>query len=417
MYPLLVCNSIEKWTLINFIIYSVSLLIAIFCFISIHSSRASAWSLFGICYFLSLWLNSLQLSEFQVEKTVFDLYIMISGPLVFLLMLMFIEKIKVVPFQTQFKFFELNFLYIGFIFSYIILSLYIHSLVGWRLDAIQEHNKIISGDEFVVPVFSGLWAVISWIMVILAPHAKKRYAAIAIFLIIVFSGILHVKRGDIIRILLFFIVYLLATKQDFFQQAKGKRSLIIALIIMSVVLFVLFGQWRLAQSGNNAQTIIDITGVRIESAYVAWIFGYIIVQFDVFSLSTSALVSFPYSMNDLQILFSPISTALALDDPLIPINGFNAGTAFWSFYRDYGSLFFIEMFVFWLVISSLLLLSKKTNCKGAYCFTCLLCALMVFGNYFSNRSMIIAIILSNITYYVSQRGIKSIHNDGQLHIY
>lgn len=412
MYPLLVFTSIEKWTLINFFIYSCTLLISIFCLESIRRNCATSWNLFGFCYFFCFWLNTLQFSELQVEKTLFDLYAMLCGPLIFIFLLMFSEKIRVNPVRIKSSFLSLNCWYVLFITFYLLFTFYIHKKVGWRIDVIRNEHRIVSGNEFVVPFFSGLWSTIAWMLVILAPHVKKRYAVIAIILICIVSGILHVKRGDLIRIILFFIIYFLTTKSAGIKSETRKKYMVAFLIVMGIIIFVTFGQWRLAQSGNNDQTIINLAEVRANSAFLAWLFAYSIVQFDVFSVSSAALQSIPYQLTDFDKLFMPISSVSSvLDNPLIPIKGFNAGTAFWSFVRDYGCLFFVEMVVFGLMISLLLFLSKKTDCKGAYSFICMLCALMVFGNFFSNRSMILAIIFSNIIYFISKNSNTKAQND------
>lgn len=208
------------------------------------------------------------------------------------------------------------------------------------------------------------------------------------------------KRGDIIRVFLFSIIWLLSSKNSYARPFNLKKYLGIFLFGLAIIIiFVLFGQWRLAQSGNSANAIIDLTQVRLNNVYFAWLFAYLIIQFDVFSFSVAALQKIPYSMNELHHLFTSIYPEGY--NSLIPIKAFNAGTGFWSFYRDYGNFFFLEMLVFWFLIIGLIWLSKKTECQGAYYFICLLSALMIFGNYFCSRSMILAIIFSNIIYFIS----------------
>ncbi|WP_147292318.1 hypothetical protein [Legionella hackeliae] len=348
----------------------------------------------------------MQLSEVQTEKTIFDLYSMIVGPLGFLLLLFFFEKIKITSVTPSIPLVNLNLIYIVFIILYCVVSVHIESIVGWRITAIQAEHRIISGDRFVVPFFSGFWSILGWSLVILAPYVRKRYAITAIALIFIISGILHVKRGDIIRVLLFFIIYYVSTSNIQVNKQTHRYLILFALSVITVVIFVIFGQWRLAQSGNDWQTIINISGVRINSAFVAWLFGYLIIQFDVFSLSTKALASPLYVPNDWGVLMT--SDSLPTTSEMVPINGFNAATAFWDFVRDYGALFWLEMFIFWGIAVLLLGLSKKTNCKSAYCFTAMLCALMIFGNYFASRSIVLAIVVSNLIFFISNKNQKLI---------
>lgn len=412
LYPILVLSNDDKWSVVNFLIYSSTLFVTMVCLESIRKTNLQAWSWFGFCYFSCFWLNTLQLSSLDIPKTLYDFYIMFLGPLVFMFLLQWSEHIPVSTFKIKTRFIDLNFIYILLIVLYIYLSFFNYLNVGWRVTLIQETHSIISGDKFTVPISSGLWSVIAWTLLILSPHVKKSHAITAIIAIVIFSCILHVKRGDLIRIILFYITYFLMTKNNESKFPFNKKLLILALIISGVTLFVVFGQWRLAQSGSNAQTIINITGVKIDSVFVAWLFAYIIVQFDVFSLSSAALNSISYQFTDFNSLLMPISSVTDKpENTLIPIKGFNAGTAFWSFVRDFGSLFFIEMILFWFLISGLIWVSKKTDCKGAYSFICMLCALMIFGNYFSNRSMILAIILGNIIYFISIQSGKRQVND------
>ncbi len=401
IYPFVVLQSIPKWTLLNFLLYLCSSLTWIICLQSIYHHSIKSWNIFGLFYFFSLWVNCFQLSDFQVEKTLFDFFAMFLGPLLFLLLLFSVEKIKVAPFNVKINLINLNFVYFVGVVSYCLICLHIGKTAGWRILAIQEEHRIISGNEFVVPYFSALRSILSWILVILAPYAKKRYAIIALAAIVVFSVILQVKRGDLIRILLFGGIY-------FIYQAKGMHNKkvkygILGLVALTIIIFVLFGQWRIAQSGNNWQTINQITGIKFNSAFLAWLFGYLIIQFDVFSLSSSFLFFPNYKMEELWKLVAPSYSA---QEWIVPINGFNAGTAFWGFVRDYGGFFIIEMFIFGFIINGLILLSKKTDCKGAYCFVCMLCALLVTGNYFTNRTIIAAIIFSNIIFLFTKNNKK-----------
>ena len=399
-YPLVVFSCEAKWTFINLFIYSYSSFLFIYCFLTLQNSRVQTWNLLGFCYFLPLWLNTLQISSMQVEKGLLDLCIIILGPILFVLLLKHTEKISMLPVRFKLNLININYIYMLFIFIYISLSFYIYSKVGWRFDAIRIEHRIISGTQFVVPIFSGVLVTLSWSLVILSVHVQKKYACLAISCICFFSGILGVKRGDIVRIILFFVIYYLASKNPDKEYNSFRKFIIIFFMgSIFVAVFVVFGQWRLAQSGNTEHIIIEMTGVRVDNAYLAWLFAYLIIQFDVFSLSVASVKSFPYYMLDMHELLT--STFSETYNSLVPIRGFNAGTGFWSFYRDFGNFFFLEMIVFWFLISFLVFLSKKTGCKGAYFFICMLCALMVFGNYFSNRSMILAIIFSNIIYFIS----------------
>lgn len=396
-YPFLVFPSEAKWTLINFFIYFCSSFLCISCFLSCKKMGIQSWNLFGSVYFFSLWLNTLQLSTLQVEKNLLDIYTLLVGPTIFMLLLRFMEKITISSPRLILKIININYIYVILTTVYILLSFYNYTQVGWRFDAIQSQHRIVSGEEFVIPFFSGMWATISWVLVILSPHVKKKAAFIALICIFIFSGILHVKRGDIVRIFLFLIIFLLSSK-TFFSKSSFRKFIPFFLFGFVLIIFVVFGQWRLAQAGSDGTAILNLTEMRIENVYLAWLFGYLVVQFDVFSLSAASLQNIPYLMLDLHQL---LTSNLPELEPLIPIKGFNAGTMFWSFYRDFGSFFFVEMFVFCFLISGLVWLSKKVCCKGAYYFVCLLSALSVFGNYFCNRSMVLAIIFSNMIYIFS----------------
>ncbi|WP_230861035.1 hypothetical protein, partial [Vibrio harveyi] len=113
-------------------------------------------------------------------------------------------------------------------------------------------TKIPSGDKYSIPGISGVSAVLQWTLLVLVPFVKKRYSIVAIMSIIVLSGILHVKRGDIMRVMLFLSIYSISK-----YLTKNKISIMFifkCLFVLGFTLFVFsaFGQYRLEARGGDS---------------------------------------------------------------------------------------------------------------------------------------------------------------------
>jgi hypothetical protein len=78
----------------------------------------------------------------------------------------------------------------------------------------------------------------------------------------------------------------------------------------------------------------------------------------------------------------------------VAVSGFNAGTFIQQFMIDYGKLYYIELFIFAFIVSLIVIVSKKMNFIGLYIFLIMLMALLIFGDYLLNRSMIMSIIMA-----------------------
>ncbi|MDD2384935.1 MAG: hypothetical protein PHN18_12150 [Sulfurospirillaceae bacterium] len=78
--------------------------------------------------------------------------------------------------------------------------------------------------------------------------------------------------------------------------------------------------------------------------------------------------------------------------------GFNATTFIQPYFLDFGYFYWLEMILVFSIYSALILLAKKINFVGIYVFFLMLFFLMLFGDYFVNRTMFVTIVMSFLVF-------------------
>ncbi|MEG3692849.1 hypothetical protein V5098_06935 [Vibrio coralliirubri] len=286
---------------------------------------------------------------------------------------------------------DINFFYITLILTYIILRLYIGHNVGYRLFSYDDTTIIPDGEMFVIPGFSGLAITIQWMLLIFSPYVKRKYIAMAVISIIIFSVILHVKRGDFIRLAAFFSIHWLYLN---YSKITFKKAIYISTGLFSfVALFTIFGEWRLAARGGEPGLIIEYLGSRVDSVLISWIYGYLSFNFEILKLYFSPEILLCKQDG----VWSLISQSCLLVSEQ-NISGFNAGTYASAFARDFGSFMTVVIFFHSLMIAVFLFISRYLRFFGLYIFVLVLCSLMVFGDYWSNNSLIVACLVSSVVF-------------------
>src|SRR5690606_12503385 len=190
-----------------------SLSITIISFKSISTSGLKTYNVFLLFYFAALFTSTFQLSDLQTDTTIYDFYYYFFGPVIFSIVLYFFENRKNTVVYNKIEVIDVNKLYVIFLVIYLAVKIYIGFKLGWRIDSLKFGNTYLkSGSEYVIPGVSGFVAIIQWMLLIFAPYVKRKYVIVAILAIIVLSGILHVKRGDIIRVTMFLIIWFIANQ-------------------------------------------------------------------------------------------------------------------------------------------------------------------------------------------------------------
>jgi hypothetical protein len=228
-------------------------------------------------------------------------------------------------------------------------------------------------------------------LLIFAPYVKKKYIFIAISSIIIFSGFFDVKRGDLVRVFIFFGIY-----WYFFNfkinKIKMKNILIIFLILISFLyLFSLYGEYRLLERGGYDGIIKEYLGSRVDSILVSWIYSYLALNFDVLKLYFEFIPQYEITHFFNFFMHDTEREAIGM---AVSISGFNAATFIIPYYLDLGNFYWIEMLIIFFMFGILIFIAKKMNFIGVYLFLLMLLFLMLFGDYFVNRTMFVTIVLS-----------------------
>ncbi len=193
--------------------------------------------------------------------------------------------------------------------------------------------------------------------------------------IIIFFGILYaalvVSRGLILEFLIYFIFGLIL--KNYYKNNKFVINIrYIFLILIVWLIFYIYGEWR---QGDDF-SISDYGMMIIDSSFVAWFFGYFIVNYENLAL----IIMNNYSNDSITNIFGPFLQVLQISryeqiDDYIYVGRFNLGTALRPFVLDFGPWFGGVAFTF--LYSVLLLLPNL--CKFMSTRTAIFIALCYFA--------------------------------------
>lgn len=375
--------------LYNVIIAILSLVIVCISSLSIRRKGIKSYNILFFMFFLCLFVNTLKLSYLQKEKTLLDIYYFFIGPLVFCLPLYIADRSKITMHSFSLPIITINQIFCIFLSSYILLKLYISSIVGWRIESLLDSTYLIDGDTMAVPGFTGLALSLQWLLLMLSPYVKKKFKYIFIISLIIFA-FLHVKRGDIMRMFVFYFIYYLYNnfKNHSFRYIF-KRSIIVIIVVLSV--FVFLGNLRQDARGGGGSEVVELLEFKVDNIPLAWVYSYFAINYDVFKLYYDVPPTYK---------FSAILNTFAGEEQNLynrNYNGFNASTFLTQFVIDFGTFFFIELFFFAVIISMLTYVSRILYLNSLYVFICGILFLFPFGNYFQSRAMFVSMFLFIIT--------------------
>ena len=389
----LVCDYLIS-DIYNGFISFYSFVFVVLSLISIYHAKIKSYNLFSLVYFSALFTSTLKLSIYQTNKSELDAYYFFVGPVLFVTILFIFDHLPKVRFKNPVKLFQIENVYLFLLVLYISIKVYIGFSVGWRIESILYDTFLGQGNEFTIPGLSGIAAISQWLLLIFTPYVRRRYVVIAIISIIILSGILHVKRGDIMRVFSFLMIYFVY-KQSYFEgfskRKIGKFILFVSLIIFS---FVALGNLREDARGSDSSEFSNNIGIKDSSSAIAWFYGYVSINFEVVRLYFNRIpTNYPTS------LVNTIFGEQVSDNTFSPsINGFNASTFISSFIVDYQVFYFVEMILFALILGLLIYFVRCFNLYGTYIFILSILSFCFFGNYFESRSIFLAIIFSMLLF-------------------
>lgn len=388
-YPFFVFESDNYFNPVNIFLYVLSGVLLLWALSSVCIDNINGVNVFVVFYFGSMFFNTFNLSEKQHYRELIDIYYFMLAPLILIFFIYWAERVKVNTRNISIGFkFEVNKLYLFILSIYISLKLYIGFKVGFRIMDYGDVTMIPSGDRYTIPGISGVSAVLQWTLLVLVPFVKKRYSALAVVCIIVLSGILHVKRGDIMRVMLFLSIYSIS---KYLSSNKVSTSFLIkcfSFLFLILLTFTIFGQYRLAARGGDASVILTYLGSRVDSVLVAWVYSYFSFNFEVLKLyfDIEPVYNFTHILSPF-ISFGDTPTVGG-----VTISGFNAATFIAPIILDFGVFYPIELVFYSLFISLSIVSFRVLGFSGARYFIYTMLALMIFGDYFYERSIILSII-------------------------
>ncbi|MGR6832906.1 hypothetical protein [Aliivibrio wodanis] len=397
-YPLLVFDSINYTNPVNVAIYCLSVM---FIFISILSIKLNSIRMHNVFLFvmsLSIFLNSINLSNKQLEKNINDLYVVFVPIIILYITLLFFDReiIKRKRFSVKFRTVNVRDFYILIIISYVFLKLYIGITMGFRLFTYSDISVISNGNELSIPGLSGLSSVFQWFILIFSPYVKKRYVLFGVLSVIIFSVILHVKRGDFVRIVIFF--FILYVINNFYKLNTKLAFKLLFSFFSFLMIFSIIGDIRTSSRGGEIGIIVDYVGSRIDSNMVAWFYGYFSFGFEVLKL---------YSDQNNNYCIDHISSLAILNDCISPtfenttvknISGFNASTFISPFLQNAGTYFPVTITFFALGVGIITAICRSVGFLGLYVFLMSYVTLLVFGDYISTRLTFVTVVGALLAY-------------------
>jgi hypothetical protein len=281
--------------------------------------------------------------------------------------------------------------YVAVLSLYVLVKIFIGLNVGFR---IFDYGIDATGDKYVVPGWSGISAILQWLLIIFIPYVRKKYVVLAVLAIVIISGVLHVKRGDIVRVFSFLLIFY-SYRVLSSGSLNWKSIFYVALfLIFTALSFTIFGQLRLAARGSGDDAIIEFLGSRIDSVAFSWLYGYLTFGFEVLSLYYDEPPSYDYFW----ILKKILGFEMIDKEASYSISAFNAPTFLAEHVKAFGNYYFLSIMFFSLLSVSLILIVKKMRFLGAYIFIGSLFMLMVFGDYLLNRSIFFSLIVSILVF-------------------
>lgn len=407
----LICNFFltnGDFSLENILISGLSLVISLYSFNKI-GSKITASNVFLFFFYIGLALNGLNLSTLQKPKELIDIYFFFFGPLIFYLVLFVVEKIKFKKITITEKIIDGKYIAIVLFFLYVVLRMLVFKKTGIKL--LDRNFSMQDNDAYSVGGITGLCSTLMLSSLMLMDGCGKLYRIIVISISILFECFFMVSRGQIIKIGTFIFIYLILSNINKIDKTenkkKNRKTLLIyfLLVIIVILIFVLFGELRQSMRSNGEYSIVKVTGLKINSVPLAWLYSYYPLNYEVlrlYYLNGIVQKGFPSTilMPVVRLIFNnpELYKSLMLSVTTVKLNGFNAATFLSNYISDLGFWYFIELSILALYIGLIEKISIVYKSIGLQSFVLMMVILYVFGDYSMVAFFVLAALLIAFMY-------------------
>lgn len=386
----------------NIICAVFSNIIFLYGLLNLFQHGIKVYSAFLSFFYFGLSINCLYLSNLQEYRSIDDLHYLFVGPLIFSLVVWLFEKISINKIKIK-KIIKIDYMADFLFFVSLTLQLYIYSQKGIKLldgDFFSANN-----DAYTVENISGICDMMKiMLLLLIADVSRKRKIVYSIY-VMLFSAILNVHRSEFVRYSLYFVILY---AYIYWKKLVVSKYLINRIIILSfsfIFIFGALGTFRQYQVDDFNFSSVKMADLKIDNEALGWFYGYYPINYSVVKTyydvkplreMTQVNAFFERLMGDKQkakevgIMYG--------EDSSFMLNGFNAPTFLSGFILDFGYFYFVEIFVFSILIGMVILLLRCTEAKGAYAYMITIVTLFIFSNDFISAERMLAIILMAVIY-------------------
>lgn len=399
LYLIVVLCYNSDFSIFNITIYTYSILIFIWSIADISKRGLRLYNVFSITYFGVLAINNFNLSLLQKTKTLVDMYFFLIGPSIFLIVLLALENVN---FKIKKKLclkLPTTYLCDLLLLGLIVCKMYILNQTGIRL--VSNEWLSMYSSKYVIPTWSGLSYVLSWLCLLVLPIAGKKTK----FFIIVFTlafPILDAKRGDIVRIIIYLLALWGINHQNWLSEKKNMLK-IVAVGVVFAVGFSLMGNYRQEMRGGNFNITKSLQS-SVDNEAFNWIYAYSALNFDVLAQDFDREPT-----GELMTFIMPIERVISGSEAINNyekrmyshgLSGFNATTFLGGMVIETNWLYFIEVFFLALLVGVMDKICQSLKFVGGRGFLLMLTVLTIFGNYYLIPSYLYSLICGMILYSV-----------------
>ena len=388
---------------VNVILVGASLCAVAIALSHMLSHGVRVWSVFIALWFAFLALNGLNLSEMQTGKSVGDLYYLVALPLLFAAVIAPVER-REIPFfknpggPSLAGFGLIDAMALLVIAVYIFFRFAFVEQTGMRFLTAgfgAESPELIGADGSG----SGLVSLLMWLVVLLGSSARSKRVRRLSMVVVGLSCLLFLKRGVVVKIVLYYFLFYLGKKG---LAAFSKKGFVVFLVaaLVGCSIFAAWGDVRQhARGAGSDYSIGERIEARIDDNVASWVYAYTSLNYDV--LKQCYIDQAP--TGQFEELLKPVTRILLggeiyerMDDGGSgrDLNGFNAPTFLGPFVRESGLLSCISVLLLGLMIRIVVAFSFKVGSSGVYYLVMSLASLAFFSNSFTSPYIVYAIIIT-----------------------
>lgn len=386
-FPFMVLFYDHNFTILNFIIYALSLVMVLAGVRSYICHGMGLCSIFLICFYTVLAINCSNLSGIQRPKEISDIWYFFPGPLLFAAILRKADRIRVKRILRA-KIVDADIAVVILSAVFWVLQSYLFLTKGIRLFT----DFLISSQSamFTVSGISGLLIMINWIILMLLPALKHNFIKCVAVLTGILPQILNANRTMFMRVAVYLLLYAAYLYGRYIFKKENFLKITVSVAVL-LFIFAIWGNYREQTVYSASKDYIgNLLQSKSNSPVINWVYGYTAINFDVLKqkiIGTEPLYSIKAIFIPFIRLFNGSEAAVAVTKGLFAnvgngLHGFNATTFLSAFIAELGALYFLEMVFLGLLVYTLVLFCKAFRFTGGYLYLGMLTAFTIFGNYY-----------------------------------